>query len=104
MNVNMTPKVGTDGSIQDTVRPAGLAADGADQKQDFASLFTDALQQVNSAEVTADRALVDLALGRSDDIAGAVIEAEKAQLAFGATLKIRQEALEAYDKVMRMPI
>jgi len=30
--------------------------------------------------------------------------AEKAQLAMGATLKVRQQALESYDQIMRMQI
>ena len=77
---------------------------GGNTGGDFESVFADAVQELNSAEANADSTLVELATGQTDDIAGAVIKAEKAQLAFGTALKMRQEILEAYNKIMQMPV
>ncbi len=78
---------------------------GAQEKaRSFGTVMLDALSGVNELELAADRATQDLALGRSDDVVGAIMAAEKASLAMSATLKLRKQVLEAYEQIMRMPV
>lgn len=47
---------------------------------------------------------VDVDSGRSDDLAGAMIESQKASVAFSALLQVRNKLTTAFDDVMRMPL
>ena len=76
----------------------------AEKGSSFGGVMLNALSQVNNLELAADRATQDLALGKSEDVVGAIMAAEKASLAMGAALKLRKDALEAYEQIMRMPI
>ena len=42
--------------------------------------------------------------GQSDDLAGAMIESQKASVAFSALLQVRNKLTTAFDDVMRMPL
>ena len=75
-----------------------------DEDASFGDQFLRALSEVNNLEQSAEVHTQKLSTGASDDVVGAVLSAEKAQLAMGTTLKIRQEVLEAYDKIMRMQL
>ena len=70
----------------------------------FGELLSNALSEVKTLENHSDEMTRSFATGESDDIAGAVVAAEKAQLAMGTVLKVRQEILEAYDNIMRMQV
>ncbi len=92
-------------AVQGTNR-ASTDVSGTDRTKErsFGEALMEAMSGVNDLERAADAATEDLATGNSDDIVGAVMAAEKAQLAMGATLKVRQQALESYDQIMRMQI
>lgn len=70
----------------------------------FSDDLRDAVARLNEAELTADQATHDLATGRSDDVLGAVMAAEKASLAMNTALRIRSDVLDAYEQIMRMPL
>lgn len=72
--------------------------------QSFGDALIGALSRANELELASDRATTQLATGKSDDIIGAVVAAEKAQLAVGTVLRLRQQALESYEQIMRMPL
>ena len=86
--------------ISDGPSPGGRRADSAS----FSDTLLEAMDRVNSAELSADRATRDLAAGRSDDVLGAAMAAEKASLAMNTALRIRSDALDAYEQIMRMPL
>ncbi len=82
------------------VRSAGET----EEDRSFGETLMQAVSDVNDMERAADVATQDLATGASDDVAGAVMAAEKAQLAMGVTLNVREKALESYDNIMRMQL
>jgi flagellar hook-basal body complex protein FliE len=56
------------------------------------------------ADDKADGAVMDVALGRSDDIPGAALAVGMADLSFRRVLEIRNKLMDAYQEVMRMQV
>ncbi|MFO8059499.1 MAG: flagellar hook-basal body complex protein FliE [Bacillota bacterium] len=96
------------GGIRPPVPPRLPAFPGrteaGEESASFGGIMMNALSQVNDLELAADRATRDLAVGKTDDVVGAILAAEKAQLAMSAALTLRKQALEAYEQIMRMPV
>lgn len=88
----------------DTLPGVSDAVDGRIDSSSFGDALLGALSRANELELASDRATTQLATGGSDDIIGAVVAAEKAQLAVGTILRLRQQVLESYEQIMRMPL
>jgi flagellar hook-basal body complex protein FliE len=56
------------------------------------------------ADQKADGAVIDVALGRSDDIPGASLAVGMADLSFGRVLEIRNKLMDAYQEITRMQV
>jgi len=112
MRIDSVNRVGALGSVGRATGPAapGTAATRIEDERpsssgaDFQSALTSALKNLNSLEVTADRLAGDLAAGRTDDIVGVTLAAEKASLGFELAVRLRNDVLEAYREIMRMPV
>ncbi|MBX6351130.1 MAG: flagellar hook-basal body complex protein FliE [Clostridia bacterium] len=70
----------------------------------FLAELQKALWQVNAFQLEAQAAGQALASGSVDDVAKAMIAAQKASLALELTVEVRNRAIEAYQEVMRMQI
>ncbi len=70
----------------------------------FRDRFLEALDQVNQAEKTADLAAQKLATGEADDLSEVMISAEQARLSLLLTLRLRNQAIDAYREIMRMQV
>ncbi len=70
----------------------------------FSDTFMSAVQRLNDMEVEADTRTRALATGESDDVLGAALSSEKANLAMNTALRIRSDVLDAYEQIMRMPL
>ncbi|MBE3590242.1 MAG: flagellar hook-basal body complex protein FliE [Firmicutes bacterium] len=99
--------------LPDPVPAAGSAAAGSGAPQGAAAAgdgarflqeLQKALQQVNDLQLQAERAGAGLASGSIDDVARAMIAAQKASLALDLTVEVRNRALEAYQEIMRMQV
>ena len=66
--------------------------------------FEQAMRSVDAQQHIASKAMSDVDSGRSDDLAGAMIESQKASVAFSALLQVRNKLTTAFDDVMRMPL
>lgn len=99
------------GSISDSkslrVEKPGLGgitgAEGADGAS-FADTLKQAIGQVNSLQKASDKAGQDLATGRTDDVAGTMIAAEKADIALRVMVQVRNKIIDAYNEVMKMQV
>jgi flagellar hook-basal body complex protein FliE len=56
------------------------------------------------ADQKADNAVLDVALGRSDDIPGAALAVGMADLSFRRVLEVRNKLMDAYQEIMRMQV
>ena len=72
--------------------------------ESFSKLLADALQNVNEVHKSADVDAQRLVAGEPVDIHQVMIGMEKANVAFGLTLQVRNKLVEAYQEVMRMQV
>jgi flagellar hook-basal body complex protein FliE len=62
------------------------------------------MRSVDAQQHVAGKAMAAVDSGQSDDLAGAMIESQKASVAFSALLQVRNKLTTAFDDVMRMPL
>ncbi|NSW76516.1 MAG: flagellar hook-basal body complex protein FliE [Candidatus Atribacteria bacterium] len=74
------------------------------QPQGFGKVLLDALTEVNNLQIEADDAIQSVALGQEEDLHRAIIAMEKANLALGLTVQVRNKVIEAYQEIMRMQL
>ncbi|MCA9187137.1 MAG: flagellar hook-basal body complex protein FliE [Pirellulaceae bacterium] len=80
-----------------------LATTGG-QDNSFLELIKEKLQNVNTQQLEADKAIQDYASGETDDVHNVVVSVAKADLAFRMVLEIRNRLIESYQEIMRMQI
>ena len=78
----------------------GKAAGGAD----FKRFFLDSIQEVNRLQSEAEQARINLATGKSENVAEVFTAIKKAELAFQTLMQIRNKLLEAYDEIKQMRV
>jgi flagellar hook-basal body complex protein FliE len=76
-------------------------ASGADS---FGRIVDELIGNSVRADSKADQAVLEVALGRSDDIPGAALAVGQADLTFRRVLEIRNKLIDAYQEVMRMQV
>jgi flagellar hook-basal body complex protein FliE len=85
---------------------AGKLKDSSGQggKTEFGTILKDKLNEINQLQVDADKAIMNVELGKSGSIQDAVIALEKADLSFRKMVHVRNKIIEAYQEVMRMQV
>lgn len=76
----------------------------ASQGNDFAEKLWQALEEVNNLQKEADAAILDVALGKEENLHRAIIALERANLALGLAVQVRNKVIEAYQEIMRMQV
>ncbi len=71
---------------------------------DFSKSLVSVLNGVNTQEIDASNKMDAVELGKSDDMIGAVVAAQKASLSFSALMQVRNKLLSGFDEIMKMPI
>ena len=84
------------------IQPSVVFAQGAETGIGVA--FDQALKAVDAQQHVASNAMAAVDSGLSDNLAGAMIESQKASVAFSALLQVRNKLTTAFDDVMRMPV
>lgn len=85
--------------------PVALPTSGAPAKPGFADALKASLDQVNNTEQAAGRAQERFALG--DDkvsLSDVMISMQKSNIAFQATIQVRNRLVSAYQDIMNMPM
>ena len=84
------------------IQPAALFEQTA--SGGIGTAFEQAMRSVDAQQHVAGKAMAAVDSGQSDDLAGAMIESQKASVAFSALLQVRNKLTTAFDDVMRMPL
>lgn len=87
-----------------SVQQAGKAGDASSSAPAFKDVLIENLQQVNSAQQDADRAVEDLVTGRRTDVEGVILATEKADNAFQMLQAMRGKVLQAYDEIKQVRV
>jgi flagellar hook-basal body complex protein FliE len=85
---------------------SGPAAEpgGPAQGSNFREMLDGYLREVNSLQTTADVAVRDLAVGKSDSVHDVIVAVSEADLSFRLMMEVRNRLLEAYKEIMRMQV
>lgn len=70
----------------------------------FGQLFEDAVARANALGNVAHGAALDLAAGRTDDIHGTMIEAQKASIELKLVGNVRNKVVDAFYELWRMSV
>ena len=84
--------------------PAGVNAQGPNDGPTFKELLMKNIEQVNSLQQDAEKAIEDLAAGRRDDIANVMIAKNKADLAFQMMQQVKNKMVDAYEEIKQMRV
>ncbi len=76
--------------------------EGETAPQSFSDMLSKSLMEVNSMQVEANKAIQNLASGKSKNIHETMLAVENAEIAFKTMNQIRMKVIEAYKEVMRM--
>jgi len=72
--------------------------------ESFADHLHQSLNEVNAANVKADKMGMELSTGKTGNIHETMLATTQAELSFNLMVQIRNKALEAYNDIMRMPV
>lgn len=69
---------------------------------DFGKSIVDAVNKVNEKQVEADSAVENMLTGKSKNIHETMIAMEKADISMKLMVKVRNEALDSYKRILTM--
>lgn len=70
----------------------------------FADTLNEAISNVNQLQKSSDKAMQNLATGRTDNVAEVMITAEKADIALKLMVQVRNKIIDAYQDIMKMQV
>jgi len=70
--------------------------------KNFSSVISEAINDVNTAQVEADHAIENMLTGKSRNVHETMISMEKADITLKLMASVRNKAMDAYNTVMRM--
>jgi len=70
----------------------------------FSQVLNTAIDNVDAVQHSAGAKQKAIEMGQSDDLAGAMIESQKASVAFSAMMQVRNKLTTALDEVMNTPL
>jgi flagellar hook-basal body complex protein FliE len=95
-------EIKTIGAIAPSNLIQGKPVSPKESGENFESLLMEAVNQVNTVQNEAERAVQELAGG--GDISSAVIAMEKADLSFQVMIEVRNKLISAYEEIMRLQV
>ena len=81
-----------------------LSVPKAGEGGDFKSLLMDSIQEVNRLQSQADEARINLAMGKTENVAEVFTAVKKAELAFQTLMQIRNKLMDAYEEIRQMRV
>ncbi|OIJ09898.1 flagellar hook-basal body complex protein FliE [Anaerobacillus arseniciselenatis] len=90
-------------NIQGATQPTRKLS-SAEAQNNFKSLLSDALHNVNNAQHASAKATEKLARGENIDLHEVMITGQKASITLQTTVEVRNKIVEAYQEVMRMQV
>ena len=103
--MEQTAMLASAGSINtsQTIAPANGAFTRMDSVS-FSHVLDNAINNVDALQHSASAKQTAIDMGQSDDLAGAMIESQKASVAFSAMMQVRNKLNSALDEVMNISL
>jgi len=70
----------------------------------FANIMSESLRTANQTDEADKASSLQILMGETDDLSGALLDAQKAELSLQLALQIRNKIIDAYNEVMRMSV
>ncbi|HAT33672.1 MAG TPA: flagellar hook-basal body complex protein FliE [Janthinobacterium sp.] len=77
---------------------------GANIQPDFAQSMKDAIGKVDHDERLAVRRMNEVDSGKSDDLVGAMLSSQQANLSFSMLMQVRNKIMGAVDELIKLPL
>jgi len=74
------------------------------ENNNFSHFLSEAIGSVNNLQLQAEKASLDLAAGKVEDVSQVIVATEKASVALQLTMQVRNKVVEAYQEIMRMQV
>jgi len=81
----------------------GITGSGT-QGVSFADVFSNAVNQVESAQQVAQTAATDFLTGGKGDVHNVALDAQRAELSLELFQQVRNKFVSAYQEIMKMPM
>ena len=91
-------------TLAELQKQAAPAAGAAPAGLPFQSIFEDAIQNVKETSANVDQEIYKLSTGQIDDVHNLVIASSKATASVQLLVQLREQALTAYNELMRMNV
>lgn len=103
--MQQTASLASAGSVATSpmITPANSAFAGTN-KIPFSRVLNNAIDNVDALQHSASAKQTAIDMGQSDDLAGAMIESQKASVAFSAMMQVRNKLNSALDEVMNISL
>lgn len=88
----------------ESLNPENLTTESPKQSQGFQDMLNQGIHELNHLENKADDLENRLAAGEDVELHDVMIAGQEADIALRMTTQLRNQALEAYREIMRMPI
>lgn len=95
------------GVINNDIKHIGEVSASPKNKQnglDFLQTLKNSLDEVNTEQVTSEKALADVASGQIKDLHQAAIAINRAENSMKVMLEVRNKAINAYKEILRTQI
>src|SRR3954452_15592612 len=89
---------------QQMAMPAAPSMDGAKNGPSFKDVLVDSIQQVNTMQLQADKAVESMFTGGDVNPAEVLTAVQKADLAFRLTMQMRNKLMEVYQEIKDIKI
>ena len=89
-------------AIADKIAPAG-AVDGS-ASGGFLDTLKNAIGKANDVQMQASQAVDALVTGQTQDLHGAMVALQQADVSFQLMMQIRNKLLSAYEEIQRMQV
>lgn len=92
-------------NITQLQNPVGtLPSTKVESSDDFGKMLTDALREVNQAQLDVRKVQEELMAGRKVEYHDLIFAMERAGISMQLTMQVRNKLLEAYQEIQRMQI
>lgn len=87
------------------IAPANpMAQGGAQPAFSFAQTMKDAIGKVNADDAGAAQRMADVDAGKSEDLVGAMLASQEANLSFSMLMQVRNKVMGAVDELIKLPL
>jgi flagellar hook-basal body complex protein FliE len=86
------------------VAPAAEAAQAGHGGFSFSQSMKDAIASVDNDERTAAGKMNAVDSGKSDDLVGAMLASQQANLSFSMLMQVRNKVMGAVDELLKLPV